>query len=66
MKYAALVLSLVGLVASSAIADQSTGSQPSPGRRIRVAVLDFDYATVHSNAAAIFGSNVDVGRVRSS
>jgi curli biogenesis system outer membrane secretion channel CsgG len=62
MRHAALVLSLIGVVASSAIADQSTGSQPSPARRIRVAVLDFDYATVHSNAAAIFGSNVDVGR----
>jgi len=28
----------------------------------RVAVLDFDYATVQSGVAAIFGSNVDVGK----
>lgn len=28
----------------------------------RVAVLDFDYATVRSGAAAIFGTNVDVGK----
>lgn len=28
----------------------------------RVAVLDFDYATVSSSVAAIFGTNVDVGR----
>ena len=28
----------------------------------RVAVLDFDYATVHSGIAAIFGTNVDVGK----
>jgi len=28
----------------------------------RVAVLDFDYATVHSGVAAIFGTNVDVGK----
>ncbi len=28
----------------------------------RVAILDFDYATVHSGIAAIFGSNVDVGK----
>ena len=25
-------------------------------------MVDFDYATVHSNASAIFGSNVDVGK----
>lgn len=28
----------------------------------RVAVMNFDYATVHSNVAAIFGSNVDIGK----
>lgn len=28
----------------------------------RVAVMDFDYATVHSSVAALFGSDVDVGR----
>jgi curli biogenesis system outer membrane secretion channel CsgG len=28
----------------------------------RVAVLDFDYATVHSSVAALFGSDVDVGK----
>lgn len=28
----------------------------------RVAVFDFDYATVQSGVAAIFGTNVDVGR----
>ncbi|MCC6859260.1 MAG: curli production assembly protein CsgG [Bryobacterales bacterium] len=28
----------------------------------RVAVLDFDYATVHSGVAAIVGTNVDVGK----
>ena len=32
------------------------------GRRARVAILDFDYATVYSNVAAIFGTNVDVGK----
>jgi curli biogenesis system outer membrane secretion channel CsgG len=29
---------------------------------VRIAILDFDYATVYSNSAAIFGSNVDVGK----
>lgn len=32
------------------------------GRKVRIAVLDFDYATVSSSVAVIFGSNVDVGR----
>ena len=28
----------------------------------RVAIVDFDYATVYSNAASIFGSNRDIGK----
>jgi len=31
-------------------------------RKKRVAVFDFDYATVHSQSAALFGSDVDVGK----
>ncbi len=31
-------------------------------RKPRVAILDFDYATVHSYVSSIFGSNVDVGQ----
>jgi len=31
-------------------------------RKKRVAVLDFDYATVHRDVAALFGSDVDVGK----
>ncbi len=31
-------------------------------RKKRVAIFDFDYATVRSNAAAIFGSDIDVGK----
>ena len=45
------------LSASSA----TTASHPQ-GRKKRVAVFDFDYATVQSYSAAAFGSNVDVGR----
>jgi curli biogenesis system outer membrane secretion channel CsgG len=36
-------------------------SQPQ-GRKKRVAILDFDYATVHKNIAALFGSDIDVGK----
>ena len=32
------------------------------GRKKRVAVIDFEYGTVHSDVAAIFGSDVDVGK----
>jgi curli biogenesis system outer membrane secretion channel CsgG len=33
-----------------------------PQDKKRVAVLNFDYATVHDGVSAIFGSNVDVGK----
>jgi len=32
------------------------------GRKKRVAIFDFDYATVMTNSAAVFGSNVDIGK----
>src|SRR5271165_4880408 len=35
---------------------------PAQGRKKRVAVFDFDFATVQSNSAAVFGTNVDVGK----
>jgi curli biogenesis system outer membrane secretion channel CsgG len=31
-------------------------------RKRRVAIMDFDYATVHSGVSAIFGQDVDVGK----
>ncbi|HEU5352606.1 MAG TPA: CsgG/HfaB family protein [Terracidiphilus sp.] len=34
---------------------------PSP-RKPRIAVMDFDYATVQTASAAMFGTNVDVGK----
>lgn len=47
------------LAANSA---SSSSAAQAPVRKKRVAVLDFDYATVQSNSAAIFGSNVDIGK----
>jgi hypothetical protein len=41
---------------------ERTGAQFHP-RKKRVAVFDFDYATVHSGVAAIFGKDIDIGRV---
>lgn len=34
----------------------------APKRKVRIAVMDFDYATVSSSSAAIFGTSVDVGK----
>ena len=44
---------------------QAPSAQDAPahqGRKKRVAIFDFDYATVMSNSAAVFGSNVDIGK----
>ncbi|MCU1285147.1 MAG: hypothetical protein JWO13_1497 [Acidobacteriales bacterium] len=35
---------------------------PRTPRKKRVAVFDFDYATVRSNSAALFGSDIDIGK----
>jgi curli biogenesis system outer membrane secretion channel CsgG len=44
------------------VATAVTSTSAPSGRKKRVAVFDFDYATVQTYAAAAFGSNVDVGR----
>lgn len=36
-------------------------AQSAP-RKVRIAVMDFDYAAVQSSTSAMFGSNVDVGK----
>lgn len=43
-------------------ANTAQDAAPAPARKKRVAVFDFDYATVQTNSAAIFGSNVDIGK----
>lgn len=50
-------VSALVLAAGSAAAQQA-----AQGRRTRVAVLDFDYSTVRSSSAAIFGTDLDIGR----
>ena len=54
---------------SSAPAAQPATSAPGAaapqapqGRKKRVAVFDFDYATVKTNSAALFGTDIDVGK----
>src|SRR5687767_10632230 len=64
MKNALLVASLVAASTVAILNAQTTQttSGSAAARKTRVAVLDFDYATVHNNISAIFGSNVDVGQ----
>ncbi len=63
-----LALSLVGALFLADATAQNTAAMPASGavqnqgRKKRVAVFDFDYATVQSYSSAIFGTNVDVGR----
>jgi curli biogenesis system outer membrane secretion channel CsgG len=40
----------------------SADAQNAPKRRPRIAVLDFDYGTVHTASSALFGTDVDVGK----
>ena len=56
------VLALSVVVSVQAQTPAPAAPPAATGRKPRVAVVDFDYATVHSNASAIFGSNVDVGK----
>ena len=48
--------------ASAPAATSGSATAPLHTRKKRVAVFDFDYATVQSYSSAMFGTNVDVGR----
>ena len=56
-----LVPFLMGLVLAAGLLPRPAGAQ-APPRRPRIAVLDFDYATVQTYSQAMFGSNVDIGK----
>ena len=47
---------------AAAAASAPAAAPAHQGRKKRVAVFDFDYATVQSYSSAMFGTNVDVGR----
>ena len=46
----------------SASAAGASGAQAPQGRRKRVAIFDFDYGTVKTGTAALFGTDIDVGK----
>ena len=52
----------VGVVANIAAQTSPSGAAAASGRKVRVAVMDFEYATVHSYVSAIFGRDVDIGK----
>ncbi len=45
-----------------ASAASAPAAQAPTGRKKRVAVFDFDYATVKTSTAALFGTDIDVGK----
>jgi curli biogenesis system outer membrane secretion channel CsgG len=57
-----LPASLTGLALLSGALAIPSNAQTAPARRPRIAVLDFDYGTVQTASAAMFGTNVDVGK----
>jgi len=48
--------------APAAAPAQAAAPAAPQGRKKRVAIFDFDYATVQTSTAALFGTNVDVGK----
>jgi curli biogenesis system outer membrane secretion channel CsgG len=50
------------LVTGLGIAQLAPAGGPAPARKKRVAIFDFDYGTVHSGVAALFGQDIDVGK----
>jgi curli biogenesis system outer membrane secretion channel CsgG len=49
-------------VASLAVLGSFLGNAQATKQKRRVAVMNFDYGTVSSNVAQIFGTNVDIGK----
>jgi curli biogenesis system outer membrane secretion channel CsgG len=63
MKTPRIVPACVAVVACSALSlALSADAQMAQKRRPRIAVMDFDYATVQTVSAAVFGTNVDIGK----
>ena len=56
-----IVLIAAGFLVGGASA-QTADSQALHARKKRIAIFDFDYATVQSASSAVFGTNVDVGK----
>lgn len=56
---AAVMMLLLGVLPAAA---QEQPKAPAQPRKKRVAIIDFEYGTVRSASAAVFGTDVDVGK----
>ena len=60
------VLCFVAALAEAQQAPPAAGAPAAPaqpqGRKKRVAIFDFDYATVRNYSVAVFGSDIDIGK----
>src|SRR5260370_428428 len=61
MKKAVFAVAVLGLMATTWVTAAMGQDAPTPRKR-RVAIFDFDYASVHGGVAAIFGQDVDIGK----
>ena len=61
LKQSISILALLLAVAAGSV-ERPAAAQAAPQHKPRIAVLDFDYATVMTSSAAIFGNNVDIGK----
>ncbi len=56
------VMSLAALFLLLSLLSAYAQQAPAAPRKKRVAIFDFDYATVHGGVAGIFGQDVDIGK----
>jgi len=61
MKKSVVLLAVLSVFTAGALSP-SAGAQAASKRKPRIAVLDFDYATVQTWSQTFFGTNVDLGK----
>jgi curli biogenesis system outer membrane secretion channel CsgG len=57
-----VILGITAFLVGGAVAQTADTPAAPHARKKRIAVFDFDYATVQSSSQAVFGTNVDIGR----
>jgi curli biogenesis system outer membrane secretion channel CsgG len=61
MKRVLIAAGVLAILTMTWVSAATAQAAPTP-RKKRVAVFDFDYATVHGGVASIFGQDVDIGK----
>ncbi len=62
MRKALFTAAVLAILATTWVGSSMAQEAPAPARKKRVAIFDFDYATVQGGVSAIFGQNVDIGK----